>query len=62
MNYKNGELVLVKEVGNTEAHSLCMVVKPVGVAALMLESYFMVYSITHKEKFIVTTHFMKKIG
>ena len=62
MIYKRGELIMVKEIGNTEIHSLCMVLHPMGTRIEFLEDYFMVYSITNKEKFIVTRQFMKKIG
>ena len=62
MIYKKGELIMVKEKGNTNVHSLCMVLHPMGTRIEFLEDYFMVYSITNKEKFIVTRQFMKKIG
>ncbi len=62
MTYEKGELIMVKEIGNTNAHSLGMVLHPMGTRIEFLEDYFMVYSITNKEKFVVTRQFMKKIG
>ena len=62
MIYKKGELIMVKEIGNTEVHSLCMVLYPVGARIELLEDYFMVYSVISKEKFVVTRQFMKKIS
>ena len=62
MIYEKGELIFVKEIGNTKVQSLCMILYPVGSRIKMLEDYFMVYSITNKEKFIVTRQFMKKIS
>ena len=62
MIYEKGELIMVKEIGNTEVHSLCMVLHPMGSRVEFLEDYFMVYSIKNKEKFIVTRQFMKKIS
>ena len=62
MKYKRGELIMVKEIGNTEIHSLCMVLHPMGTRIELLEDYFMVYSIRNKEKFVVTRQFMKKIS
>ena len=44
---------MVKEIGNTKIHSLCMVLHPMGARIELLEDYFMVYSITNKEKFII---------
>ena len=41
---------------------LCMVLHCMGSRIQHLEDYFMVYSITNKEKFMVTRQFMKKIG
>ena len=61
MIYEKGELIMVKEIGNTKIHSLCMVLHPMGARIELLEDYFMVYSITNKEKFVVTRQFMKKI-
>jgi hypothetical protein len=60
--YKKGELIMVKEIGNTKIHSLCMVLHCMGSRTQHLEDYFMVYSITNKEKFMVTRQYMKKIG
>ena len=62
MIYEKGELIMVKEIGNTKIHSLCMVLHCMGSRIQHLEEYFMVYSITNKEKFMVTRQFMKKIG
>ncbi len=62
MMYNKGELIMVKELGNNEVHSLCMVLHCMGSRIQHLEEYFMVYSITSKEKFMVTRQFMKKIG
>ena len=62
MTYEKGELIMVKEIGNTGVHSLCMVLHSIGARIEMLEDYFMVYSITNKEKFVVTRQFMKKIN
>ena len=62
MIYEKGELIMVKEIGNTKIHSLCMVLHPMGTRIELLEDYFMVYSITNKEKFVVTRQFMKKIS
>ena len=62
MIYKKGELIMVKEIGNTKVHSLCMILYPMGTRIQLLEDYFMVYSITNKEKFVVTRQFMKKIS
>jgi hypothetical protein len=28
--YEKGELIMVKEIGNTKIHSLCMVLHPMG--------------------------------
>ena len=53
---------MVKEIGNTKIHSLCMVLHCMGSRTQHLEDYFMVYSITNKEKFMVTRQYMKKIG
>jgi|5B_taG_2_1085324.scaffolds.fasta_scaffold117735_2 hypothetical protein len=62
MIYEEGELILIKELGNTNVHSLCMVLHSIGSRIEHLEDYFMVYSIRNKEKFIVTRQYMKKIG
>ncbi len=60
--YDKGELIMVKEIGNTKICSLCMVLHSIGSRIEHLEDYFMVYSITNKEKFIVTRQYMKKIN
>ncbi len=62
MIYNEGELIMVKEVGDTSVCSLCMVLHCMGSRIQHLEDYFMVYSIANKEKFMVTRQFMKKIG
>ncbi len=62
MTYEKGELILIKELGNTDVHSLCMVLHCMGSRIEHLEDYFMVYSIRNKEKFMVTRQFMKKLG
>ena len=61
MKYEKGELILIKELGNTNVHSLCMVLYCMGSRIQHLDDYFVVYSITNKEKFIVTRQFMKKL-
>jgi len=62
MMYEKGELILIRELGNKEIHSLCMVLHCMGSRIEHLEDYFMVYSIANKEKFMVTRQFMKKIS
>ena len=62
MIYEKCELIMVREIGNTKIQSLCMVLHPMGTRIQFLEDYFMVYSITNKEKFIVTRQFMNKIS
>jgi hypothetical protein len=60
MRYKKGELVIIQEIGNREVLSLCMVLRHLGSDFGLTDNYFMVYSITNREKFIVTSEFMKK--
>lgn len=60
MRYKKGEIVIIQEIGNREVFSLCMVLYRLGSTFGLTDNYFMVYSITNREKFIVTSQFMKK--
>ena len=62
MTYERGELIHIRELGNKDVLSLCMVLHSMGSRIEYLEDYFMVYSITNKEKFIITRQFMKKIN
>jgi hypothetical protein len=61
MTYEKGELILIKELGSSDVRSLCMVLYCMGSRIQHLDDYFVVYSITNKEKFIVTRQFMNKI-
>tara|TARA_R100001082_G_C4326818_1_gene143717 strand:- start:81 stop:269 length:189 start_codon:yes stop_codon:yes gene_type:complete len=62
MIYEQGEIIHIRELGNKDVLSLCMVLHSMGSRIEHLEDYFMVYSITNKEKFIVTRQYMMKIS
>ena len=61
MPFSKGELVLVETTESHSQHKLCVVVANTIACVAKLNEFFMVYSITDKQKFITTKQFMKKL-
>jgi len=60
-NYSKGDLVLVDTPHDSDLIKLCVIVSTTIPCVYKLNEFFMVYSLTTKEKFITVKKFMKKV-
>ena len=61
MLFSKGELVFVRSHDKSQKHKLCVIVANTIACVAKLDEFFMVYSISDKQKFITTKQFIQKM-